>query len=128
MSAESSDQLQSSGADAIDLEVMDDASAGGFPDGMSPEDIMKMGPQMLVQAFRDMLKEKLKRWFIRSLIWATVLLFFAQEHGWARWVFGIWAFIAGIHLAFLLYGWYASGKQGDKLAQMFAGMQAPPAE
>ena len=63
MSAESSDQLPSSGADAIDLEVMDDASAGGFPDGMSPEDIMKMGPQMLVQAFRDMLKEKLKRCF-----------------------------------------------------------------
>ena len=115
-------------AEVLDFEVMDDGVPSAPTGGPSLEDFAQMGPELLVKAFRDMLKEKLKRWFVRSLIWATVLLFLAQEHGWARVVFAIWAFIAGVHLAFLLYGWYASGKQGAKLAQVFGGLnrQGPP--
>lgn len=112
-------------AEVIDFEVMEEG-AGEAAAGPSLADFAKAGPEMIVQAFRAMLKEKLKRWCIRSLVWATVLLFFAQEHTWAKWVFAIWSFIAGIHLAFLLYGWYASGKQGAKLAQMFGGMGQRP--
>ena len=107
----------------IDFEVLDDGQEK--PGGTSPGDFAQAGPQMLVNAFRAMLKERLKRWFIRSLIWATVLLFFAQEHRWAEWALGVWACVAGIHLALLLYGWYASGKQGAKLAQIFGGMVPP---
>jgi hypothetical protein len=116
-------------AEVIDFEVIEDGETattegtGGMP-GMA--EFAAMGPQMIVQAFRAMIKEKLKRWFIRSLIWGTVLAFLATDHGWARWAFGIWAFIASAHLAFLLYGWYASGKQGDKLAQIFGGQMPPP--
>src|SRR5689334_10406421 len=114
MSAEANDRpaaKKEPEAEALDFEVVDDGRGmdprGGGP-ALSPQDIAAMAPDMLVQAFRGMLKEKLKRWFVRSLIWATVLLFLAQEHPWARVVFAIWAFIAGVHLAFLLYGWYAS--------------------
>ena len=107
-------------AEVIDFDVVDDGQ--GSATGPSLADFAKAGPEMLVEAFRGMLKEKLKRWFIRSLIWATVLLVFAPDHAWARWAFGIWSFIAGIHLAVLVYGWYASGKQGAKLAQIFGGM------
>lgn len=116
-------------AEVIDFEVIEDGNTatsegpGGMP-GLA--EFAAMGPEMIVQAFRAMLKEKLKRWFIRSLIWGTVLAFLATEHGWARWAFGIWAFIAAAHLAFLLYGWYASGKQADKLAQIFGGQMPPP--
>lgn len=107
-------------AEVIDLEVVSDQPAGDG--GMSPEDMMKMAPEMVLQAFRGMLKERLKKWFIRSLIWCTVLLIFYQEHGWVRVIFWIWATIAAIHLAFLLYGWYASGKHVDRLAKVFGGM------
>lgn len=125
MSADQNDKpaVREPEAEAIDFEVMDGGQENAG--GPSLADFAKAGPEMIVEAFRGMLREKLKRWFIRSLIWGTVLLFFAQEHAWARWAFGIWAFIAGIHLAILLYGWYASGKQGAKLAQLFSGM-APP--
>ncbi len=111
-------------AEVIDFEVMEEG-AGDAPAGTSLEDLAKAGPEMIVQAFRAMLKEKLKRWFIRSLVWGTVLGLFAQERGMMRWIFGIWACVAAIHLAFLLFGWYASGKQGAKLAQMFGGMGRP---
>lgn len=125
MSADQNDKpaVREPEAEAIDFDGMDDGREKAA--GPSLEDFAKMGPEMLVQAFRSMLKEKLKRWLIRSVIWATVLLFFAQEHTWAKWAFGIWACIAGIHLAFLVYGWYASGKQGAKLAQLFSGMTPP---
>jgi hypothetical protein len=109
-------------AEVIDLEVVSDQPAGAG--GMSPEDMMKMAPEMVLEAFRGMLKERLKKWFIRSLIWCTVLLIFYQEHGWVRVVFWIWATVAAIHLAFLLYGWYASGKHVDRLAKVFGGMGA----
>ena len=109
-------------AETIDFDVVDgdttQTSAGGMP-GL--EEFAAMGPEMIVQAFRGMLKEKLKRWFIRSLIWGGVLGLLSTEHGWARVALVIWAFVASIHLAFLLYGWYASGKQGAKLAQIFGG-------
>ncbi len=111
-------------AEVIDFEVVDEG-AGEVAAGPSLEEFAKAGPEMIVLAFRTMLKEKLKRWFIRSLIWATLLLFLAQDYKWAKWVFGIWAFVAGIHLAFLLYGWYASGKHGAKLSQIFGGMGRP---
>ncbi len=125
MSADQTDKpaLREPEAEAIDFEVMDDGQEK--PAAPSLADFAKAGPEMIVQAFRGMLKEKLKRWLIRSLIWATVLLFFAQEHTWAKWAFGLWSFVAGIHLAILLYGWYASGKQGAKLAQIFSGMTPP---
>jgi hypothetical protein len=109
-------------AEVIDLEVVSDQPAGAG--GMSPEDMMKMAPEMVLEAFRGMLKDRLKKWFIRSLIWCTVLLIFYQEHGWVRVVFWIWATVAAIHLAFLLYGWYASGKHVDRLAKVFGGMGA----
>lgn len=125
MSSESNERLTvkepEPEAEALDFEVVDDGR-GQTGSAFSPQDIAAMAPDMLVQAFRGVIKEKLKRWAIRSLIWATVLLFFAQEHTWARIAFGIWAFVAGIHLAFLLYGWYASGRQGAKLAQVFGGL------
>ena len=110
-------------AEVIDFEVIEDNGEKMTADSGAPgiEDFAAMGPQMIVQAFRTMLKEKLKRWFIRSLIWGGILGLLSTEHGWARVAFGIWAFIASIHLAFLLYGWYASGKQGAKLAQIFGG-------
>jgi len=125
MSADQNDKpaLREPEAEAIDFEVMDDGQEKAAAPSLA--DFAKAGPEMIVQAFRGMLKEKLKRWLIRSLIWATVLLIFAQEHTWAKWAFGLWSFVAGIHLAILLYGWYASGKQGAKLAQMFSGMTPP---
>jgi hypothetical protein len=130
MPADANDRpaLREAEAEVIDLEVVDDGHGGrhDVPPGGSPENLAAMAPGLLVQAFRGLLKEKLKRWAIRSLVWATVLLFLAQEHTWARWVFGIWAFIAGVHLAFLVYGWYASGKQGARLAQLFSGMGGGP--
>jgi hypothetical protein len=127
MSAEANDRpaAKESEAEVLDFEVVDDGRGIDHSDGeqgFSPQDMAAMGPEMVVQVFRDMIKEKLKRWFIHSLIWATVLLFFWEEHLLARIAFGIWAFIAGVHLAFLLYGWYASGKQGAKLAQVFGGL------
>jgi len=125
MPAEDNDRLapREPEPEVLDFEVVDEDSPGPGKN-MSPRDMAAMAPDLLVQAFRGILKEKLKRWFIRSLVWATVLLFFAQEHTWARVIFAIWAFIAGVHLAFLLYGWYASGRQGAKLAQVFGGMGA----
>ena len=116
-------------AEAIDFEVVDDGRGidhsrkdDGPEAAFSPADFAAMAPDMIVQAFRGMLKQKLKRWFIRSLIWCAVLLIFYEDHGWARVAFAIWAFIAGVHLAFLLYGWYASGRQGARLAQVFGGL------
>ncbi len=122
MPDEADDKLsrQEPEAEVIDLELVSDQPGAG--EGMSPEDMMKMAPEMVLQAFRGMLQERLKKWFIRSLIWCTVLLIFYQEHGWVRVVFWIWATIASIHLAFLLYGWYASGKHVDRLAKVFGGM------
>jgi len=120
MPADENDKPAVPDAEVIDLEVVSDQPAGAG--GLSPEDMMKMAPEMVLQAFRGMLKERLKKWFIRSLIWCTVLLIFYQEHGWVRVVFWIWATIAAIHLAFLLYGWYASGKHVDRLAKVFGGM------
>lgn len=124
MSADQNDKpaVREPEAEVLDFDVVDDGQENAA--GPSLADMAQMAPEMIVQAFRSMLKEKLKRWLIRSLIWATVLLFFAQDYTWAKWAFGIWAFIAGVHLAFLVYGWYASGKQGAKLAQMFSGMGA----
>ena len=127
MSAEANDgpAAKEPEAEALDFEVIDDgrgidhSRAGGQT--VSPEDLAAMAPDMIVQAFRGMIKEKLKRWFVRNLVWATVLLIF-WEHKWVRVVFAIWAFIAGVHLAFLLYGWYASGRQGARLAQVFGGL------
>ncbi len=118
MSADANDRpaTREPDVEVIDLEMVDDTA-----DTMSPEDFVKSAPDMLVQVFRGMLKEKLKRLFIRSLIWATVLIFLAQDYPWARTVFWIWAIVAALHLTFLLYGWYAAGKQGAKLAQMFGG-------
>ena len=121
-------------AEAIDFEVVDDgrgvdhsrSAAEGPEAAFSPEDLAAMAPGMIVKAFRSMLKQKLKRWFIRSLIWCTVLLIFYQDHGWARVAFAIWAFVASVHLAFLLYGWYVSGRQGAKLAQVFGGVGGMP--
>ncbi len=107
-------------AEVIDFEVMDEG-AGDAPAAPSLEDFAKAGPEML----RAMFKEKLKQWFIRSLGWGTVLGLFAQEPGFMRWVFGIWAFVAFIRLAILLFIWYAAGKHGAKLAQMFGGMGRP---
>jgi hypothetical protein len=123
MPADENDKPAVPEAEVIDLEVVSDQPAGAG--GMSPEDMMKMAPEMVLQAFRGMLKERLKKWFIRSLIWCTVLLIFSQEHGWVRVIFWIWATIASIHLAFLLYGWYASGKHVDRLAKVFGGMTPP---
>src|SRR5688572_6053352 len=103
--------LRTPEAEEIELEVLDDGAPPVAASGGSMGDFaeqMQMAPGMIVQAFRAMLKEKFKRWFIRSLIWGGVLGFFATEHTWAKWAFGIWAFIAFLHLAFLLYGWYAS--------------------
>lgn len=107
-------------AEVIDFEVVDEG-ASTVAAGPSLADFAKAGPEIL----RTMLKEKLKQWFIRTLIWGTVLGFFAQESGVMRWVFGIWAFVAFIRLAILLFIWYAAGKQGAKLAQMFGGMGHP---
>jgi len=131
MSADPDDKpaLRPPEAEEIEFEVMDDGASTPEASGGSMADFaaqMQMAPDMLVQAFRAMLKEKLKRWFIRSLIWGGILGLLATEHGWAEWAFGIWAVIAFLHLAFLLYGWYASGKQGAKLAQMFGGIMQPP--
>lgn len=127
MSAEANDRpaAREPEAEALDFEVVDDGRGIDHSSAAEPAfsaDELAAAPQMIVQVFRGMIKEKLKRWFIRSLIWATILLFLWEEHGWARVVFGIWAFIASVHLAFLLYGWYASGKQGAKLAQVFGGL------
>lgn len=125
MSAEQNDKpaVREPEAEVIDFDVVDDGQEKAA--GPSLADFAQAGPQMLVQAFRAMLKDKLKRWCIRSLIWGGVLGLLATEHKWAEWAFGIWSFIAGIHLAVLLYGWYASGKQGAKLAQIFGGLVPP---
>jgi hypothetical protein len=114
-------------AEVIDLEVVESGAPDGA-DGSSAADFAKqlqMAPDLLVRAFREMLKEKFRRWFFRSLIWGGVLGLLATEHTWAQWAFAIWLFIAGAHLAFLVYGWYASGRQGEKLARVFSGMMPP---
>jgi hypothetical protein len=98
MPADENDKPAVPEAEVIDLEVVSDQPAGAG--GMSPEDMMKMAPEMVLQAFY-------------------------QEHGWVRVIFWIWATIASIHLAFLLYGWYASGKHVDRLAKVFGGMTPP---
>jgi hypothetical protein len=107
----------------IEFEVMDE---GGAPTadgrGMSAQDMLRAGPELVLQAFRGMLKEKFKRWFIRSLVWGTVLGFFAMEQTWAKWAFGIWAFIAGVQLAILVWSWRAGARHVDRLAQVFGGM------
>jgi hypothetical protein len=118
-------------AEEIEFEVMDDGAPAESPSGGSMADFaeqMQMAPGMLVEAFRAMLKEKLRRWFVRSLIWGGVLGFLATEHTWAKWAFGIWAFVASTHLVFLLCGWHVSGKQGAKLAKMFGGTMRPPGQ
>lgn len=107
-------------AEVIDFEVVEEGT-GGVTAGPSLEDFAKAGPEII----RAMLKERLKRWFIRSLAWGTVLGLFAQDSGLMRWIFGIWAFVAFIRLAILLFIWYAAGKQGAKLVQMFGGMGRP---
>ena len=129
MSAEANDRrpaAKEADAEVLDFEVVDDGRGiDHSTDGeqtYSPDDIAAMAPGMVVEAFRGMIRQKLKKWFIRSLIWATVLLILWEDHGWARVVFAIWVFFAGVHLAFLLYGYYAAGKQGAKLSQIFGGM------
>lgn len=118
-------------AEVLDFEVVDDGrgvaervagevAGGGGQQTMSPEDFMSMAPHMIVGAFRDALKEKLKQWFIRNLIATTVAVIF-WEHDWVRVVFYIWAFFAGINLAFLLYGWFASRKHAARISQIFSG-------
>ena len=121
--------LRPSEAEEIEFEVLEEgrpaAKAAGGPMADLAEQ-MQMAPDLIVQTFRAMLKDRLKRWFIRSLIWGGVLGFLATEHTWAKWAFGIWAFIAFVHLAFLLTGWYVSGKQTAKLARIFGGVTPPP--
>ena len=117
--------LRTPEVEEIEFEVMDENDAGDGAGSVSAADVLKMGPDMIVNAFRSMLRERLKRWFIRSLFWGGGLGLLATEHTWAKWAFGFWAFIAGAHLAFLLYGWYASGKQKEKLMRIFGGMMPP---
>ena len=115
---------------AIDFDVVDAYDSVADNEGSAafdPAEMLRMGPEMVVQAFRSMLLEKLKRWFIRSLIWGGVLGLLATEHKWAKVVLIIWAVIASIHLAFLLYGLYASGRQKEKLMRVFGGMRPPGA-
>jgi hypothetical protein len=112
--------IQEPEVEVIDLEVMEDARAAA--PGMSPADMMQAAPEMLVQVFRGMLRDRLKGWVLRNLV-ATTLFVVFHEHGWVRVLFYIWAVVQSIYLAFLLYGWYAAGKQGAKLAQVFAGMR-----
>jgi hypothetical protein len=114
--------------EAIDFDVIDaggSAAENEDPAALDPAEMLRMGPEMVLQAFRGMLIEKLKRWFIRSLIWGGVLGLLATEHKWARVVLIIWAVIASIHLAFLLFGLYASGRQKEKLMRVFGGMRPP---
>ena len=132
MPADQSDQpaVHTPEAEPIDFEILDDANSPSGDrdrDGAAEEfaQHLQSAPGMLVGMLRGMLKERLKRWFVRSLIWGGVLGFFATEHTWAKWAFGIWAVIASVHLAFLLYGWHVSGKQGAKIAQIFGGMLPP---
>lgn len=115
--------IQEPEVEVIDFEVMDDARAAA--PGMSPADMMQAAPEMLVQVFRGMLRDRLKGWVLRNLVATTLFLVF-QEHGWVRVIFFIWAFLQGLYLAFLLYGWYAAGKQGAKLAQVLGGLSGHP--
>ena len=55
----------------------------------------------------------------------TVLSLLCMEYKWIRWILAIWAFIAGIQLAFLVLGWYLGGKQAAKLAELMKGMGGP---
>jgi hypothetical protein len=113
-------------AEVIDVEVMDEgpaAAAAGAPGGMPDfSQMAQMAPELIVGVFREMLKSRLKRWLVRNAIYCTVLYYlaFVEKYGWARVCFGIWLFIASLHLALLLYGWYASGKKGAQLAKVFA--------
>ena len=115
--------LRPSDAEEIEFEVVDEGGATAADSRrVSPQDMLQAGPELVLQAFRGMLKEKFKRWFIRSLVWGTVLGFFATEHTWAKWALGIWAFIAGVQLAVLVWSWHAGAKHVDRLAQVFGGM------
>ena len=113
-------------AEEIDLEVVDDAPAGPAGDPVSMQDFMKMGPDMVSQLLRTLMLQKLKQWFIRNLVIFTVLALLASEYKWARWVMSFWFFIAGMHLAVLVFGWYMGNKQAAKLTQMMKGFAPPP--
>lgn len=115
-------------AEVIDFEVVDESgrpAGSGHNGGPDLAGFAAQGPGMIIQAFRAMLAEKLKRWFVRSLLWGGALGLLATEHKWARVAFTLWALVAVTHLAFLVFGWYAAGKQGAKLAQIFGGPAAP---
>jgi hypothetical protein len=114
-------------AQEIDLEMVDDGTgpvSTGVPPGGSAsfQDFMKMGPDMVGKVLRNLMMEKLKKWFLRNLVVFTVLSLVSMEFKWVRWILGFWAFIAGIQLAVLVLGWYLSGKQADKLAHLMRGM------
>jgi len=127
MSAERDDPpaLRTREAEVIDLEMMDD-DAGSGEETMSAQDFLKMGPDMVSQFLRNLMMEKLKKWFIRNLAIFTVLAVLSIEYKWANTIMSIWAFIAGVYLAILLFGWYMGNKQAAKLSQMMKGFTPPP--
>ncbi|HEX2749773.1 MAG TPA: hypothetical protein VHM91_17315 [Verrucomicrobiales bacterium] len=126
MSAERDDPMNRPAAEPIDLEVMDDGPQEPGEGNVSMEDFMKMGPNMIMKYLRDIMLQKVKRWFIRNLVIFTVLSLLAMEYKWATWIMYIWAFFAGLHLAILIFAWYMSGKQASKLAGMMRGFGNPP--
>ncbi len=127
MSAERDDSISRPVAEPIDLEVMDDApQEPGAAGNVSMEDFMKMGPDMIMKYLRDIMIQKVKKWFIRNLIIFTVLSFLTMEYKWATWIMYVWAVFAGLHLAILIFAWHMSGKQASKLAGMMKGFGAPP--
>lgn len=122
MPADPTDKLAVQEAEVIEVEVMDDVpSSSVAPDGMPDlSQMAQMAPELIVGVFREMLKARMKRWVLRNALYGTVLYWLSTEYSWAKVAFGIWMFIAGFHLAILVYGWYASGKKGATLAKVFS--------
>ncbi len=129
MSAERNDlsPVRKDEAETIDLEMVD-TPATGAPridiggESMTAEDLMKLGPGMLAKTLRGVILEKFKKWFIRNLVIVTILSLLVMEYKGLTWLLYVWLFLAGIQLAFLVFGWYFVNKQSAKFADMMKGM------
>lgn len=111
--------VKSAEAEALDFVIVDEGGGDSALD--SSADFSHVTPETMAQVFRGFVKEKLKRWCFRSLLWGGGLGLLATEHTWARWAFGIWATIAAIHLALLLFSWRVAGRGPQLLKKMFTG-------